>query len=274
MSDIRKFMKLVEELEAPVDEAYTANNSYLRSYLRDADFDPYSNWAYICMWLEENDYLETVSSVLGEEIDDASTLEEYEPDVFYKLPAVIQKECAEATVEYVMQHDPADAPTWAHMSLKNNKLLPRNTWLVHFTNHPYDIASQGFTIGMDEMDKLGLTTYYSNKAKQGGYNFAFIANSRDAKFAASKGKYGKYAVVFQNSGVHAYHSSDEEDQVIFWGKDVSPKSIIVLTKEYDEWQVRSKYRLRNGETVLYTGDFQNCVNWIITNYNQYRRWLT
>jgi len=276
MADIRKFMKLVEGLDAvaPVDEAYTTMNSYLRNYLKGAEFDPYSSWYWVCEWLEKNDYLDLVSEAMGEEITSADQLNDEEPEVFYKLPPEIQKECAEAVVEKMMQHEPEDAPTWAHMSLQDSKLLPRNTWLVHFTDHPYDIASQGFTIGMDQMDKLGLTTYYKNAAKEGGYNFAFIAKSRDAEFAASKGKYGKFAVVFQNSGVHAYHYADEENQIIFWGADVSPKSIVVLTKEYDEWQVRSKYRLRNGETTLHSGDFQNCIDWVQKNYIQYRRWLT
>jgi len=101
-----------------------------------------------------------------------------------------------------MRFEPAGAPTWSHMSLERETLLPRNTWLIHFTNEPYSIAKNGFTIGMDDMERLGLTTYFSKEYKSlGGYNFAFLAPSREANWAATKRRYGKSAVMFQNSGI-------------------------------------------------------------------------
>jgi len=277
MIEMRKFINLVESIYIKrIDELYSSNNKYLQHYMKNAEFDPYQTWHDVCEWLEENDHLELVSELLGHEINSADDLREEEPDVFYQLPPELQKECGEAVVEHLVQHDPAEAPTWAHMSLNDPKLLPRTTWLVHFTDHPYDIAQQGFTIGMDQMDKLGLTTWFKNEGdfkKHGGYNFAFKALSRHADFAAHKGKYGQSAVLFQNSGVHAYHYGDEEDQVIFWGEEVSPKNIIVLVKEDDTWHVKTRHRLRNGQTSLFAGDYENCVKWVVQNSDQYRRKL-
>lgn len=274
MSEMRKFINLVESTQ--LDELYSLNNKQLHDYLKRREFDPHQLWWWVCQWIADNDHLDELSEVAGTELGSADDLQEEDPDLFYNLPADVQKECAEAVVERVMADDASEAPTWAHMDLQKPKLLPRDTWLVHFTDKPYDIASQGFTIGMDQMDKLGLTTWYKNEGdykKHGGYNFAFVAKGRHASYAASKGKYGRDAVVFQNSGVHAYHYGDEEEQVIFWGEEVSPKDIIVLVNEHGDWQVKTRHRLRNGETTLFSGDFEACVNWVIQNSAQYRKKL-
>jgi len=64
------------------------------------------------------------------------------------------------------------------------------------------IAKNGFTIGMSDMRKLGLTTYARNDGyskKYGGYNFAFSLDERDYKYAGNK--YGKEAIVFRASGL-------------------------------------------------------------------------
>lgn len=265
-------MNLVES--ASLDERYTIDNSQLHKYLGKAEFDPHSHWYWVCEWIEQNDYLQDMAEALGVELNSADDLQEEDPDAFYRLPEAAQKECAETVIEKVLHHDPADAPSWAYLDNSRKTLLPRNTWLVHFTDSPNEIAHQGFTIGVDQMDKLGLTTYFKSDSfikKGGGFNFAFLATGRDAAFAASKGKYGRHAVLFQNSGVHAYHNSDEENQVIFWGADVSPKDIIVLENNGGDWHVQARSRLRNGETSLFTGDFESCVKWVIQNQAQYRK---
>jgi hypothetical protein len=281
MSGMRKLINIVEATvaEAPeLDEKYTRDNVYLKQYMQKGEFDPYRHWNDVCNWLARNGYLEEASEAAGHEIHDEEQLQEEDPEIFYKLPEDLQSRSAEDVVEELLQHDPAEAPTWAHMQSKGKTLLPRTTWLVHFTDHPYDIAAQGFTIGIDQMDKLGLTTWFKNDGwdkKEGGYNFAFTAQSRYASNAANKGSYGQCAVLFQNSGVHAYHHGDEEDQVMFWGADVSPQDIVVLYRasKRDDWNVKSRYRLRNGETTLFTGDFESCVKWVIQNATQYRRKL-
>src|SRR4051812_38904112 len=103
------------------------------------------------------------------------------------------------------------------------------------------------------MDKLGLTKYIGdNEKKYAGYNFAFEALGRDANWSASQGKYGKHAVLFQNSGVHCYHYGDEETQIVFYGADVSPKNIIYLRNEGGDWQVMPAYEIR-GRDYLFTG---------------------
>ena len=272
MSDIRKSIQLIETSE--LDEVYSENNSAFKRYMMNAEFDPYRTWYEVCEWLERHDYLEEMSELLGHEISSADQLREEEPEVFYKLPVDVQKRCGEEATEYMLQNDPAEASTHSHMSLQKDKLLHRSTWLVHFTNRPYDVANQGFTIGMDDMDRLGLTTWYRDEGKKhGGYNFAFIANSRDALSAVNQGKYGHSAILFQNSGIHCYHYGDEEDQIVFWGADVSPKSLIILVKEYDDWCVYSHYKLGNGSNYLFKGDYEACVSWVVKNEQQYRRYL-
>ena len=263
---MRRFIDLIEK--------YTADNSYLLQHLRDPQFDPHQHWNELRIWFEEHpDEIELLSELTGKDYADADEINEDEPDIFYKLPPEVQKEAAEWVIEWLMRHDPAEAPSHAHMSLKDKQLLPRTTWLIHFTDSPDAIAEKGFTIGMGDMSKLGLTTYYKNTSfdkQYGGYNFAFIADSRHAKWAASEHKYGRHAVMFQNSGVRTYHYADEEDQVIFYGKDVDPRSIIILR---EGWTVEARRQTRRG-SELFEGDFEACVAWVERNARQYWRYLT
>jgi hypothetical protein len=278
MSEMRRLIRIIE--------TYSENNAALLRYMRKEEFDPYAHWYEVCQWLEDNDYLDEIANFLPDaEITSAEDLQEQEPDVFYKLPKEVQYRCGKDVVEDVMQHDPAEAPTWAHMGIGNKgKILNRSTWLVHFTNDPDGITARGFTIGVDQMDKLGLTTWTNNNAinkKYGGYNFAFEADSPDAKHAARKEQYGKYAVLFQNAGVKAYHYGDQEDQVMFWGKDVDPRDIIVLNRDYEGWIVQgskptrtSSGKIYRNSVELFKGDFERCVDWVYQNFQQYRRLLT
>jgi len=139
----------------------------------------------------------------------------------------------------------ADRPAYEHMSF--NRLV-RPTWLVHFTDDPYEIASDGFQYGWDSTEGLGLTTHFTDNARKRGpgYNFAFALGSRDARNAergqhyGDSPKYGKHAVVFWGGGVEAYHYGDEEDQVIFWGPEVPPSRIFALWNGGDDgWCVRN-----------------------------------
>lgn len=259
-------------------EKYSDDNRHFLNYMKAGnEFDPFQSWYYVCQWCEQNDYLDEVSEIVGEELTSAQDMEEHEPDVFYKLPPEIQKECGEWAVERHAVDDPSDAPTSHHMSLNKPQLLPRTTWLAHFTDKPWDVAREGFTKGVDRMDRLGLTTWLGDHDKDyGGYNFAFVADSRHAAWAASQGKYGgKGVLLFQNSGVHCYHYGDEEDQVVFWGADVSPKEIVLVTKEYDEWQVQGNHDLggERGNVVYKDESFEKVVKWVMQNHRQYAKHL-
>jgi hypothetical protein len=260
-------------------EKYTAHNSHLLRYFNDAEFDPFTYWSELRLWFEENEeYIEMLSEITGQQFDDADAINEEEPDIFYQLPQEVQKEAAEWVTEWLLQHDPSDAPTYSQVGLQQNRLIPRNSWLLHFTNEPDAIAEQGFTIGTHDMNKLALTTFKSNTSfdKQfGGYNFAFLAGSRDARYAESENKYGKHPVMFQNSGVMTYHYADEEQQVIFRGEDIDPRDMVVL-HQYDEWSVMARRPTRRSSytSKLFTSDFETCVSWVMTHFDQYRRYLT
>jgi hypothetical protein len=271
---MRSLITLIES--AQVSERYSPENSAFLRYMKDQDFDPYQAWYYVCQWLEEQDMLDEVSELLGTEVTSADELQEEEPDVFYKLDPAVQKECGTAVIDTMMSDDPTEAPSSAHMMLDNEKLLPRTTWLIHFSNDAEGIAYNGFRYGMDQMDRLGLTTYFTDNAKsQGGYNFAFLASGRYASWAASKKKYGRHAVIFQNSGVSVHHHADEEQQVVFHGADVDVRGIVYLRNSEDGWQAMSRRTKANPQVrALFTGDFDDCVKWVQANFVQYRRALT
>lgn len=265
-------------LRALITEVYSQDNVALLRYLKHADLDVYQYWYAFRMWAEDmakdgDEAAEEIERTIGP----ISTIEDEEPQEFYKLSSETQQRFMEwlrsTHIDWLMKHDPAEAPTWAHLDLQRQRLLPRNTWLIHFTDDPMGIARSGFTLGVDEMDKLGLTTYFKNDGhtkKYGGYNFAFIADSRETLNAARQHKYGRHAVVFQNSGVSVYHYGDEEHQVIFHGKDVNPQNVVPIFSDGDEWTVPD-YRTSR---VIFAGDISKVVGWIAANFNQYRAAMT
>lgn len=243
-----------------LDEVYSEPNSYLARMMNDSSFDGHQYWYLAYTWASRTGVMADVEEQLGE------PPQEDESDQYDKLDDDLQEEFAEWVLEYLRQNDPAELPS-SEFFHPDKKLLPRTTWLVHFTDEPEAIANEGFTHGTYDASKLGLTTYYTKTAKKyGGYNFAFVAGSREADWAAHKGKYGKHCVVFQNSGLKAYHNSDEENQVIFWGPDVDRRHIAVIRKssETGEYEVRSRTGMK-----LYGGDFEVAVQWVIAHHRQY-----
>lgn len=256
---MRKYINIIEQYSEP--------NSTLLRHLGNQGFDFYRYWWEICKWAEDTDELEAFSEVAGEPIESANELNEHEADLFAKLPQHLQRDAEEWVLEYLNTNDPSELPS-ASFFTPTKKLIPRGTWLAHFTDEPDAIISAGFTKGTDDMDRLGLTTYRKNEYKSKGYNFAFEATGRYAEFAAQKRKYGRDCLLFQNSGVKAWHNGDEEDQVIFWGPEVDKRGIIVLEYSEGDWAV-----LANDRRTLFTGEFEAAVKWVIQNHHQYRRML-
>jgi 8-oxo-dGTP pyrophosphatase MutT (NUDIX family) len=299
---IRSMIKLgfQKTNESQIEETYSMNNQYLLKYLKAREIDPYSFWNEFAHWVGEKQneidddedaehIVKSVRTALRKHtgnkkaILNPAELSEEDPELYMLLPKDVRDEfetwVRDEHINYMMQHDPAEAPTWAHLDVQTPKLLNRQTWLIHFTDNPDAIAQHGFTIGMDQMDRLGLTTYYKNDGfdkKHGGYNFAFMANSRDANWAASQHKYGKHAVMFQSSGVHAYHYGDEENQVIYWGADVNPRSIVTLYDTGEGWAIPGIWRgkRQGNRDYVYKGDFQHAVAWVEQNYRQYEQLIT
>ena len=120
---------------------------------------------------------------------------------------------------------------------------------------------------MYDLTHLGLTTWYTDKAKEmGGYNFAFPANNvpNDAT------KYGKNAVMFTASGVQVYHYGDEEDQVIFWGRDA--RNIIPIYFDHNDY----RWNLPggdNGNPIFSSEKLDDVIDWVSKNFTQYHRLL-
>ncbi len=248
--DMRKWISLIEQ--------YTSDNSHVLSDLKNTKFDPYSFWDEVKLWAEEHQYTQELFGV-----DDLS---EEDPEIFFTIPKDEQDECEEWIMDYLETHAPHELPSSHFFTDVSKTLIPRQTWLIHYCDSPWDIAANGFKYGTWDTGKLGLTTYYKKSAKSGGgYNFAYEAGSRSSSFGSDK--YGKHAVMFQNSGAKAWHSSDEEEQVIFWGPSVNHRSIVVLNKEYSDWHVMNRYTHK----PLFTGEIDDVMNWVMKNHHQYRK---
>lgn len=168
--------------------------------------------------------------------------------------------------------------TMRNMDLQKPKLLPNNTWLIHFSDYARDIVREGFTIGEDDISRLGLTRHYNKGYESEGFNFAFFANSREVDNVARSKKYGKHAVMFRGSGVHFYHYGDEENQIVFYGPDV--KQFILLENVDGDFKIvgNQKHVARDylfDPTLTHNPEssIEQCVKWVEKNWQQYKNVL-
>ena len=163
---------------------------------------------------------------------------------------------------------PRDLPSHVYLEYKR---LVKDQWLIHFSNKTSSIARNGFTKGVSDITKLGLTTHIHQSEKEaGGFGFAFLASDAESGIEAAKNKYGDDAVMFRANGVLTYHVGDKEHQVIFLN---STAHDIVELSNSDGWNVstaeRTLFRGGDGSSGL-----KKCVEWVKNNYDQYRRQLT
>jgi len=254
-------------------ESYTNDLVYLRNYMRQKPLDlPNFGWEFL-HWRKSDEILRRLK-ISKKQLEAAR--ENDSDDYYYTtLEKIEQGMTEDEKTDFLgdlQRHNPAEAPTWSYLDYE--RMVKPDTWLIHFTNAADNITQKGFTHGMDDMTKLGLTTHYrddSGYKKFGGYNFAFEADSKYAKYAAHDRKYGNEAILFQAAGVKAYHYGDEESQVMFWGKSVSPNRVIRLSRDGDDWCVTTSGSMyEKNRECAYRSSFPDVVNWVERNYQQYR----
>ena len=165
----------------------------------------------------------------------------------------------------------ATIPSWFFLS---QPTLVKNQWLVHGTSRLDGamMARKGFIKGIADPTKLGLTTWLSGKKIGDGYNFAYTPEDfAQYGLDGSELKYGDGTfLVFRASGIRCWHWADEEYQVIFHGK--TARDIVFVDETMGTYTIHSK----KGKPLVQTSlDGKNSpvdlVNWVINNYDQYRR---
>lgn len=168
------------------------------------------------------------------------------------------------------EYDYSEYPTWFFFGKPE---IIKEQWLIHLTKDADSIESKGFTHGMHDIERLGLTTNFRQEYKSGGYNFSYtIQDFKRYGYSINlnqKFKYGKEAVIFKCSGVRVLHYGDEEYQTIFWGKLATHINAIERGENAD-------FAIYNNKTrrLLYENDdIEKVIDWFVKNYEQYKNYL-
>lgn len=257
---------------ASLEETYNQENSYLLAYLKKQPFESSDLHTELAdYWDGWGDALEAVGSST-EEFEALLAADNMDAawEICYRLDDWMDQNPSykEDAAMALMQHAPSEAPTWAHLDLNVKRLLPASTWMAHWSNKADAIAAEGFTQGVFDLTRLGLTTYNRRSIRGPGYNFAFQLDSQYADNPELK--YGSECVVFQSSGVECSHGGDDEDQCIFWGPGITTKPVLVnRDRETDKWCVRGA----NGVPLVRFEDVDSCFSWIKAYSGQYRKKL-
>ena len=166
---------------------------------------------------------------------------------------------------------PAQIPSWFYL---HEPTLVKNQWLVHGTTRMDGrmMARKGFIKGINDPTKLGLTTWLQGKKIGDGYNFAYTPE--DFALYGVDGQALKYGdgtfLIFRASGIICWHHTDEEFQVIFHGK--TARDIVFVDEMMGTYTIHSK----DGKPLIqtnaeYNNDPNSIVDWVINNYEQYRK---
>jgi hypothetical protein len=160
------------------------------------------------------------------------------------------------------------------MHLKDAKVLPRTTWVSHFSHHAVAVANNGFSIGMPDKHRLALTTKIDQSQKPGGYNFGFISDGETAlEYTNEKNShYGSDFVMFQSAGSLFHHKNDVEDQFVFDGANIDKKLLALVKFDFHEPNRKKVYKVYNYDDgrVIYAGDYVAVVRWIKHNFQEYQ----
>ena len=134
------------------------------------------------------------------------------------------------------------------------------------------IAKGGFRYGQNDLSRLGglVSNALDASRSSGKFNFAYNTNNQ-SQYQKGHGKYGREAVLIKASGVEAWHSGDQEHQVIFdnsTAKDIVP---LTLSDWGSGWLVGG---LGKGGRPDGQGDafpsLVAAVEWAKKNYDQYK----
>ena len=162
-------------------------------------------------------------------------------------------------------------PSWFYL---HKPTLVKNQWLVHGTTRMDGrmMARKGFIKGIADPTKLGLTTWLSGKKIGEGYNFAYTPEDF-AQYGVDgvELKYGDGTfLIFRASGIRCWHWADREYQVIFHGK--TARDIVFVDESMETYTIRSKDGKPLIQTnAIYNNDPTSIVNWVMNNYEQYRK---
>lgn len=260
-------------------KAYNIPVSVLNQYLRKG-FSP-SDYLYLLEeFIEKTDpeYLDNIQRLI--DINKSNLFQQgdlYYGDIDFYLEKWIENATPEQQANFQkwveeknLDTSRDNAPPYESMEYRG---FIKPTWLVHFTDDPDNISTEGFQKGWPDISGLGYTTYYSKEHREPGYNFAFdAADNRNIRSTARTGKYGKHAVLFWGSGVEAYHYGDEEHQIIVWGPSIDTNTIVPIYNQYDKWVVErtGKYE---GYPMFESEDINDVINWAINNINMIRQTL-
>lgn len=159
----------------------------------------------------------------------------------------------------------SEMPSWYFFS---SARIIKNTWLIHVTRNLRDILYEGFKYGIEDFQRLGLTTYTSMQHKKQKHNSDFYSFSftPSAFRYWDREKYGTEFVMFVSSGVEAYHNGDEEYQTLFIAREA--RHFVPVFNQGGDFVVVDK---DDDEKIYFSSEKpQKVVEWVMNHFTQYR----
>jgi len=276
----------------------------LNEYLQEDEmylYKYFKNYKENLFYVIARDYFKSLIEILHENLDDAEIENIYDNELYdyeyvddfidyvesneelkKQVFLLIDRDMSQFSAEY----NDIDSNDATLLCMEYEGIYKKN-WILHFTSdeNAQNILRNGFTYGTSDVERLGLTTWYKKEAKKrGGFNFGYGINTYDMYYKGNKGwssdfKYGNSCIMAMVSGIRVEHYGDEEEQIIFWGKSASNILRIYDSDTYDSYtygsELKGGYYVENYKTgkAIYSGDFEDVVDWVVKNHLQYKNVL-
>lgn len=232
--------RLVENyiLEEDVLQHMGALINYFKS--KPLNFDLATARYELSKFIEQPEIYDALFDATGDIIDLDAVFEnsEFAQQIYNMLSGKDQKKFYNNFVN-MKSDNPVSEPAFKY--LKPIKQLPESTILVRFAKDGQFSEVQrdgGFRLGTNVIDRLHASSHFGNETKKnGGYLYAYVANSKEAKkqskFTEVGSSYGANCIFFKYPGLLIDHELDGENQVIVYGPDIQGDECI-FAKGSDE----------------------------------------
>lgn len=230
------------------------NYLQLEDWEKGAELASAYGWKFV-EWVKEEGY----ESVIPDWEDIES--EESVPNALAYPKGLLEEFYAEMESDFEILQD-AGSPSFLHMTYWK----AFKGWVLHFTSDSESVACRGFERGVEDYTMLGLTTLLPDSFKgKDGYNFAYDAFDWE-RFASGRHgfRYGEEVVLAQVDGIIVEHYGDQEDQVIFKGKEA--KNLVWIKKYDGGWWIKGEIGEDGGDEDGFS-NLGDAVDYVTSNFD-------
>lgn len=136
-------------------------------------------------------------------------------------------------------------------------------WMIHHSPNAEQIAKEGFQKGVTLQEANDLLVKTDGGSGKQGFNYAFDAEHQNPTWHGGK------AVIFPGHFLNIQHERNEDNYVLFDGREISPEQIFPIVKEQEIINEKIKYGWSvydaSGRKLIDKLPLKDVIEWVKEN---------